>query len=162
MTTIKQYPLDRKKIMKRFVSGMIIWTILAIIAGIFLGSISMLLGIFTFLGIIIIFSVWTWIYENKYFQAYFYDVGESFLVIRKDWITPRETMLPYEKLQDVYMDQDLFDRMFGLWDVHVSTATMMSGMAAHIDGVNSENAQKIRELIMGKIKEKGKRASGYD
>lgn len=65
---------------------------------------------------------------------------------------PHETMLPYEKLQDVYMDQDLFDRMFNLWDVHVSTATAMSGYEAHIDGVNHENAEALRELILNKIR----------
>jgi membrane protein YdbS with pleckstrin-like domain len=107
-------------------------------------------------------AVWQWVYENKYFDAYFYDAREDVLVIRKGWITPRETNLPYEKLQDVYMDQDIFDRFFRLWDVHVSTATTMSGMEAHVDGVNEENAEAIRKLLLAKIKSKRGRVTGFD
>ena len=65
-------------------------------------------------------------------------------------------------MQDVYVDQDIFDRMFGLWDVHVSTATMMSGMEAHIDGVKRENAMKLREMLLQKIRSKKARVTGYD
>ena len=65
----------------------------------------------------------------------------------------RETILNYDKIQDVYMDQDLLDRIFSLWDVHVSTATVMSGAEAHIDGVNHDNALAIRELILSKIRQ---------
>lgn len=69
---------------------------------------------------------------------------------------PRETILPYEKLQDVYVDQDVFDRIFRLYDVHVSTATFMSGFEAHIDGVNKENAEAIREIILENIRKNKK------
>ena len=50
------------------------------------------------------------------------------------------------------MDQDILDRIFGLWDVHVSTATNMSGAEAHIDGVKHDNANAIKELILAKIR----------
>ena len=55
------------------------------------------------------------------------------------------------------MDQDLLDRLFGLWDVHVSTATFMSGWEAHIDGVKHDNAMEIREIILSKIRKKVKK-----
>jgi membrane protein YdbS with pleckstrin-like domain len=60
------------------------------------------------------------------------------------------------------MDQDIFDRFFRLWDVHVSTATTMSGMEAHVDGVNEENAEAIRKLLLAKIKSKRGRVTGFD
>ena len=66
----------------------------------------------------------------------------------------RETILNYDKIQDVYMDQDILDRVFGLHDVHVSTATAMSGYEAHIDGVNQNNALAIKEQILEKIRSK--------
>ena len=69
---------------------------------------------------------------------------------------PTETILPFEKLQDVYLDQDLFDKVFGLWDLHVSTATFMSGYHAHIDGVTITNGEEMREMLMDKIKSKSK------
>ncbi len=161
-TTVETYPLERNKIKKKFLSGMLGWLVLTIIVSFLASYVIKTAAVVLFLVLAVLFAIWEWFYQTRYFQAYFYDVGEHFLVIRKDWITPRETTLPYEKLQDVYMDQDLLDRVFGLWDVHVSTATMMSGMEAHIDGVSAQNAGKVRELIMGKIREKGKRVTGYD
>jgi membrane protein YdbS with pleckstrin-like domain len=156
-TTVEQYPLEKRKIMKKLVKSMIGWTVL--------------FGIFLTIAVVITFSVsWVWYivaslvglyvliflidlwYQTEYYKRYFYDVQQDFLSIKKGVITPHQTMLPYEKLQDVYMDQDLFDRIFTLWDVHVSTATEMSGYHAHIDGVNHENADKIRELILNKIR----------
>jgi putative membrane protein len=159
-TTIEQYPLEKNKVLKRWVSAMLGWLFLEIV---FLfaaidAKITLLLLPLSFL----VLAVWQWFYETKYFQAYFYDLTPDFLAIRKGWITPREVQLPYEKLQDVYMDQDLLDRVLGLWDVHVSTATMMSGMEAHVDGVNRENAEKIRELVLGKIRSKRGKVTGYD
>ena len=164
-TTIEQYPLERIKITKRFISGMIGWLILSVIAAVTMffllkpGFTSSFVGFFVML---VILAVWQWVYETKYFEAYFYDIAVDELDIRKGWITPRETILPYEKMQDVYVDQDIFDRMFGLWDVHVSTATMMSGMEAHIDGVKRENAMKLREMLLQKIRSKKARVTGYD
>ena len=164
-TTIEMHPLDRKKITKRFIGNMIGWLVVSLImslALLFVMRFDLIASLLLLLGLLLIFAAWQWFYEHKYFDAYFYDLDKDFLKIKKDWITPRETILPYEKLQDVYVDQDLFDRIFGLWDVHVSTATMASGMEAHIDGVNQENANKIRELLLDKIRGKEKKATGYD
>jgi membrane protein YdbS with pleckstrin-like domain len=54
-------------------------------------------------------------------------------------------------LQDVYVDQDILDRIFSLYDVHVSSATIISGNLSHIDGLNKENAQAIKNLILSGI-----------
>ena len=94
-----------------------------------------------------------WWYETKYFEKYYYDIRENFLVIKKGVFAPCETTLPYEKLQDVYLDQDLLDRAFNLWDLHVSTATGVSGREAHIDGVNLHNGETMKKMILEKIKE---------
>ena len=155
--TIEQYPLERRKIAKKITVAMIFWTVLLIIG--FIISIFLKVDIplikFILMAILIIYvlilliQIW---YQTEYYKKYFYNIAPDFLVIKKGVIMPHETMLPYEKLQDVYMDQDIFDRMFNLWDVHVSTATAMSGYEAHIDGVRRENAEKLRELILNKIR----------
>ena len=165
-TLIQQYPLEKRKIVKRFVSTAVSWFIVFVVL---LIAVLMwaphVLSSWFFIGVLVLFltlAVWQWVYENKYFEAYFYDARDDVLVIRKGWITPRETNLPYEKLQDVYVDQDIYDRFFKLWDAHVSTATMMSGVEAHIDGVNAENAETIRKLLLTKIKGKRGRVTGFD
>jgi uncharacterized protein len=161
MTTVQQYPLDRNKIKKKLIDALIGNTIfygLLLVASA-LGAVFyrgwlwsvFILFIIIYVAVIAI-QVW---YQNEYFKRYFYNVEPDFLVIKKGVIMPHQTMLPYEKFQDVYMDQDLLDRMFGIYDVHVSTATLMSGYAAHIDGVNQQNAEAIRNMLLEKIRKKG-------
>ncbi len=163
---IQKFPLERRKIVKRFVSTMVRWLVFFAILTVALFSWKPELLSPTFFMCLPVFwlawAVWQWVYENNYFKAYFYDAAEDVLVIRKGWITPRETNLPYEKLQDVYMDQDVFDRLFKLFDVHVSTATSMSAFEAHVDGVNAENAEAIRKLLLAKIKGKRSKVTGFD
>ena len=154
-TTIEKYPLEQRKVIKKTVAA--IWSMFLLFLIVFLPAhiflwksyktILIVIDVLYALNIII-----QPFYQYLYYKKYFYDVRPDFLVIRKGVIMVRETILDYDKIQDVYMDQDLFDRMFSLWDVHVSTATSMSGVEAHIDGVNHENAMTIRELILDKIR----------
>ena len=165
--TIRQYPLEPTKVMKRFLAsetGYAIWlvilSVLAIVASFAIGmtfptwnAISFsIIAIIILVLLFIAISIINWWYQAEYYRKYYYDIRENFLVIKKGVFMPSETILPFEKLQDVYMDQDLFDRMFNLWDLHVSTATIMSGAQAHIDGVNIKNGEAMREILLKKIK----------
>ncbi len=96
----------------------------------------------------------TYLYERWYFAVYFYDLTPDFIQIKKGPITPREITIPYERIQDVYVDQDLFDRIFGLYDVHLSSATASSGMEAHIDGVEKQAAEGLRAILLETIKQR--------
>lgn len=163
VTTIEKYPLEKRKIVKKtiketfylYVLSFILFSILYL----FFGPSDFLYEIKFYLIIILaIYPILKFLYEVAYFKTYFYDVREDFLIIRKGVFMPRETIIPYEKIQDIYVDQDLFDRIFNLYDVHVSTATVLSGKEAHIDGVNKKNAEAIRELILENVR-KSKRKS---
>jgi len=161
--TIIQYPLERKKIVKRFAASefnkIVLWVIISAILLFVslspqLSNVALILWAFTAV-LFAVYSIVNWWYQNKYFESYYYDIRADFLVIKKGVFMPKETTLPFEKLQDVYLDQDVWDRIFGLWDLHVSTATMASGFHAHIDGVSKENAEAMREILLSRIK-KGK------
>ena len=93
-------------------------------------------------------------YQKWYFETYFYNLTDFHIVIRKSPLTPREITIPYERIQDVYVDQDLLDRVFGLYDVHLSSATSTSGLEAHIDGVEKSAADGLRTELLQKIQEK--------
>lgn len=155
--TIKQFPLERRKILKKTVAGSFLWAILFGIAIIIAIAVPGLWPIaFPIVAVCVvlflaIFFVLFW-YQTLYFERYYYDIKSDFLVIKKGVFAPRETTLPYEKLQDVYIDQDIFDRVFSLWDLHVSTATFLSGWEAHIDGVNIANGEAMKKMILDKIK----------
>lgn len=109
-----------------------------------------------FIGIFILCIILKYIYEVFYLKYYFYDLVGKNLIIKKGVFSRNEITLPINRLQDVYVDQDILDRIFGLYDVHVSSATIISGNLSHIDGLNKENAQVIKKLILSGIhKENG-------
>lgn len=162
--TREQFPLSTKKVLKKTLAGTMVWIILLLIiygfASFFLVSLSSVLGnyfglltigIFGFLFLIIVL---TYLYQRWYYAVYFYDLTEDYIIIRKGPITPREITIPYERIQDVYVDQDFLDRMFGLYDVHLSSATSTSGMEAHIDGVEKPAADGLRALLLETVSRK--------
>lgn len=153
MTTVESYPLERRKIVKKTV----VFTIFLYVILVPITLVILIFNIFTTLvlvmvALIVALPIIWWIYQREYYKKYFYDIRPDFLTIKKGVFTPKETVLPYDKLQDVYVDQDIFDRMFKLYDVHVSTATTASAWNAHIDGLNSQNSEALREQILGNIR----------
>lgn len=161
-TTIEKYPLEKAKVAKKTIASCTLWLAVFIFVilplNIFFWNSARFILLSADFVFVIIFVIVP-IYQYQYYKKYFYDVRSDFLVIKKGVIMVREIILDYDKLQDVYMDQDILDRIFGLWDVHVSTATSMSGAEAHIDGVNHDNAIAVREAILSKIRS-GKQKNG--
>lgn len=162
--TREQFPLSTKKVLKKTVAGTLIWTILLLIIygvaaflfislssaiGNYLGLVT--LGIF---GLLFIIIVLTYLYQQWYYNVYFYDLTPDYIVIRKGPITPHEITIPYERIQDVYVDQDILDRIFGLYDVHLSSATVSSGEAAHIDGLEKPAADGLRAVLLQTVSER--------
>lgn len=162
--TREQFPLSYKKIIKKTIGGaiviiillLILWGTLAFVLASSgqeaVGSlIAVTFGISAFLFIAILL---TYFYQRWYFAVYFYDLTPDFIQIKKGPITPREITIPYERIQDVYVDQDLLDRIFGLYDVHLSSATVSSGMEAHIDGVEKQAAEGLRAILLETVKQR--------
>lgn len=174
--TREQFPLSQKKIIKKTIAGTVgaiigLAIILIIIVVLFtslipqLGSLAVsILGasIVGFIVLMLIIIILTYLYQRWYFAVYFYDLTNDYIVIKKGPITPREITIPYERIQDVYVDQDIFDRIFGLYDVHLSSATVSSGMEAHIDGVEKEAADGLRAILLNTVKERISRHGGMD
>lgn len=92
------------------------------------------------------------VYVHYYIKQYYYSDDADFLTIKKGVFAPTEIHVQYMKIQDVYVDQDILDRIMGLYDVHISSATYSSGMEAHIDGVEKSAADGLKTLLLGKIK----------
>ena len=161
VTLQEKYPLESRKPLKKTIAGIFRYFLIIIFIGIFFISslskrnsdLQMLSSwtIYTFVGIIILLIVLKYIYEVFYMKYYFYDLVGKNLIIKKGVFSRNEITLPINRLQDVYVDQDILDRIFGLYDVHVSSATIISGNLSHIDGLNKENAQAIKSLVLSGI-----------
>ncbi len=163
MTTLREkYPLESIKPLKKTIAGFFGYLFALFLPGILLflsltggrGDIpnfSLTTVIFVFTGIAFLVIILKYMYEIYYLKYYFYDLVGNNLIIKKGVFSRNEITLPINRLQDVYVDQDILDRIFGLYDVHVSSATAISGYLSHIDGLNKENAQTIKELILSGI-----------
>jgi membrane protein YdbS with pleckstrin-like domain len=160
MATLReQYPLDDKKPLKKTIEGVFSFIIVIIVFGFsFFSSIVSANSAVNFsfwailiIAIIIAYVVLKYIYEIFYLRHYFYDMANSTLIIRKGVFSRNEIVLPINRLQDVYVDQDILDRIFGLYDLHVSSATAISGNLSHIDGLDKQGSDAIKSLILSGI-----------
>lgn len=95
--------------------------------------------------------LWAPLYEYLYVTMYYYDMDDKNVVIRKGVVAKREIILPFTRITDVYVDQDVVDVGLGLYDVHISTPTSESGKFAHIDGLGKRSAAKLRTMILERI-----------
>ncbi|MDO8592328.1 MAG: PH domain-containing protein [bacterium] len=96
------------------------------------------------------FIPYAW-YVKIYIKKYYYDAGDNFVTIKKGVFAPTEIHVQYQKIQDVYVDQDILDRLMGIYDVHIASATVTSGIEAHIDGVDARGAEGLKNLLLNKI-----------
>ncbi len=167
VTLREQYPLESIKPLKKTIGFAFLIIIVATFISIFvyMSSLSesnvnktfspgLILILVIFFAVLII--ILKYVYEVIYMKNYFYDDTGDNLIIKKGVFSINEITLPYTRIQDVYVDQDILDRIFGLYDVHVSSATNISGVLSHIDGLNSANSNAVRDLILKKIKEYGR------
>jgi membrane protein YdbS with pleckstrin-like domain len=159
----EQFPLSRAKISKKTLGSALIWIILFIIAEGFsifalitsgISAAFFILGSIAAVFLLVLIILATFLYQKWYFSVYYYELGQDYIVIKKGPITPKEITIPYERVQDVYVDQDLLDRFFGLYDVHLSSATISSGMEAHIDGVKRQAADGLKNVLLATVSER--------
>jgi uncharacterized membrane protein YdbT with pleckstrin-like domain len=105
---------------------------------------------FLFVGLAVWFGSYP-LYQYLYWKTYFYDIDDKNLYIRKGVLVRREAILPFSRITDVYLDQDLADLLLGIYDLHVSTPTVESGKFAHIDGLSKMGAQRLKKLLLEKV-----------
>jgi putative membrane protein len=168
----QQYPLEAgKKFWKKMLEQTLLFLIISIFIGPFIGiafsffvsgglnmtsNTSLIIsGVSSFiLTLILSIGIYSW-YIKEYIKTYYYSADTDFITIKKHVFTPTEIHVQYKKIQDVYVDQDLLDRILGLYDVHIASATVSSGIEAHIDGVSQKSAEGLKNLLLESIKGSG-------
>ncbi len=166
----QQFPLSPKKFTKKMINQIIPILFMDILFGGFAGAmiIAALLALkllpdpmdpivavvgflayFVFIFIVLTF-IYAW-YIKVYIKRYYYSGEDHYITIKKGVFAPKEIHVQYQKIQDVYVDQDIIDRIMGLYDVHIASATAASGMEAHIDGVELQAAEGLKKFFLDKM-----------
>ncbi|MCX8200061.1 MAG: PH domain-containing protein [Candidatus Micrarchaeota archaeon] len=161
-------PLSRKKLIKKTLEGLVRISLGIIVVSLlatmwsamgYLGyaqaiSSLVMLALMIVIALALVSSAFLVAYNYVYIKNYYYDIRPSEIVIRKGVLMKKELSLAYEKVQEVYIDQDLLDKLLGIYDVHVKTAAEHSEDFAHIDGLDGDGAQKIKGMIIANIRNK--------
>ena len=171
-TTCFSIPLEPRKIIKKSINQSALGLILMIAIGWAIGKISGFIAegtgidwynviiqnalFLVYFGILLIFFLLNIFFQILYFRYYFYDLTPEEVVIMKGVVSRNRISIHYEKIQNIFIDQDFLDRIFKLYDVHLATADSQSATVAHIDGVSKENAERLKSILDEKIKNRQK------
>ncbi|MDB5259577.1 MAG: hypothetical protein JWO73_785 [Candidatus Taylorbacteria bacterium] len=163
-TLQQQFPLSPKKFYKKMISQLFGSIFLGIAVGVISAFIyaaitnqhanlwtGISIGVAGFIVGFCIAAVPYAVYVKAYIKRYYYAGEEHFLTIKKGVFAPTEIHVQFQKIQDVYVDQDIIDRIMGLYDVHIASATVASGIEAHIDGVEKEAAEGLKKFLLEKV-----------
>jgi len=164
------YPLERRKIIKKtlgYVFGwFLVFAIIVVLAFVIAITSKVPVPITETIlsrpttwaimfGLLFLIAFMKLLYEIFYYNFYSYDLQENQMVIQKGVIGRTEITTQYNRIQNVFVDQDFWDRIFGLYDVQLITAGIevaTSQPLNHIDGVNRENAYMLRDMILQKTR----------
>ena len=170
----QQFPLSPRKFWKKIFSRLIGFFIIAILFGGLIviplyaiistgpseasNTNIIVLLVAVVAGLILYFLMilpYAW-YIKTYIKRYYYAGEDHFITIKKGVFTPAEIHVQWQKIQDVYVDQDILDRIMGLYDVHIASATAASGIEAHIDGVDQAAAEGLKQFLLNKVSNAGR------
>ncbi len=87
------------------------------------------------------------IYEVLYFITYEYGVDLGNLTVTEGVILKTRSSFPISKITDIYLDRDLIDTVFLLWDLNISTPQMKSAAFGKIFGLSRRSALELQDYL---------------
>src|SRR3989344_5077164 len=151
------FMLEKVKVIKKTIASTIsLFILLGAIIGVFAfysqslyavlnqGLAILLAGAFSILVLIFTFKL---VHEYYYLKKYYYNVSRDAVVISKGVFSRTTIVVPFRRVENIFVDQDLLDRFFGLYDLHFSTVTNSSAWFSHIDGLGSRNVEEMKKIM---------------
>ena len=79
-----------------------------------------------------------------------YATEENFLTVKQGILSKQQRHIPYGVIQNLFVEQDLFDRFFGLASLTIENASQSN---VNIPGLTEEDAETLKEIILQKMKD---------
>ncbi len=109
---------------------------------------------FPILGLVLLVAivVFEWWYFGEFLKKFAFELRPDHFFSRKGVFKASYTMIRYERIQDIHINQSIFEMLFGLWNVSVFTATATGRGSENIPGLSKENAESLKTALFQKIK----------
>ncbi len=125
---------------------------------------------------LVFFAIFTLIANPLLRTNFHYSLDEHFFQLKQGVIAKKQRNLPYGVIQNVFLKQDLFDRIFGLATLRIENAAQggtngmkrksvwtsnrnanneflgSSGNTVNIPGLKKKDAEALKEVLLQKIK----------
>lgn len=86
-------------------------------------------------------------------RSYAYDLREDVLYKASGVLTKKYTSIPYDRIQNVDIVRDVFDRLLGLSHVRVETAGSIA-LEGSLPGLGIRDAEQLRDALLARAKKK--------
>jgi uncharacterized membrane protein YdbT with pleckstrin-like domain len=162
MYNSKNLPLSSRKIIKGYFEGKsgivgasLLVLILSLALYIFIPETEQAIKIplLMFLSLIITMNIGFFVYEILYYLFFFYNFGERNIEIREGVISRRTNIIHYEKIHNIFIDQDILDRVLGIYNVHFETTGDSPAIFTRIGGLSHSNADRLVVFLKSKVDE---------
>jgi len=176
--TEKDYPVESSWILKIPVSFSIVTVFICIFMGVILlpisfttseGGLVFLITIGIILVTMISIGLLSTVIAFLSRDNFHYSVENEFVIFHQGILSKQQKNLPYGVIQDVIVNQDIADRLFGLASLIIENASFGGGQVygrkqaaaligfvgnvAVIPGLTVENAEKLKGIFLSKMRE---------
>jgi membrane protein YdbS with pleckstrin-like domain len=109
-------------------------------------SFYLIIGVYIVFGLLLI-------YLNRIaFKRRGFAIREKDIIFQSGIIKISSTMVPFNRIQHIALDQGILSRIYKLGRLQIYTAGGSSG-SLHIPGIDIDQAKNIKELLMQQIQE---------
>ncbi len=103
-----------------------------------------------FISFLIVVSILNYLYQRWYYKYYYYEISGKHLIIKRGPFEFRETIIPFEKIMDVSMNQHFLDKPYKLHNVSLIVDFGRKEKIT-ISGFDKEVAQRLFDFIIKSI-----------
>nr|QEE17045.1 hypothetical protein DSAG12_02877 [Candidatus Prometheoarchaeum syntrophicum] len=86
-------------------------------------------------GFALILLTMTFIFEGMYYRNFSYEISEKFITIRYGRLTRTKTTIPFSRIQNIAIHQNIRDRWLNIYTVKIETAGSSAAMSSSQKGV---------------------------
>ena len=177
--TENDYPVEPNWILKIPLNFLIFTVVIAVFLSFFLIPMALFTNegwiiFFVVIGIVIItmagIGVLSTVIASLSRDNFHYSIEKEFMIFHQGILTKQQKNLPYGVIQDLIISQDIADRYFGLASLSIENASFGGGQIysrgqtagtwigfvgniATIPGLTKQNAETLKNILLGKMKE---------